>query len=145
MAYCTHCGNELKEGARFCEACGYEVQTHAPVPVRQNRPIERVGNTPEQEEQAKSALIWSIVGAALSELGLPGWIVSAVAKGKVKRAMRAGTTGGKLKAARIVSNVGLGISIAMTIFWALYICLIVGIVVFAAQNGTNVFDRMMWY
>lgn len=131
MAYCTHCGNELKEGARFCEACGYEVQTHAPVPVRQNRPIERVGNTPEQEEQAKSALIWSIVGAALSELGLPGWIVSAKAKKRVRTAMEEGIVGGKLKAARIVSNVGFGVSIGFTIYWALMILWFVFVIVMA--------------
>lgn len=131
MAYCTHCGNELKEGARFCEACGYEVQTHAPVPVRQNRPIERVGNTPEQEEQAKSALTWSIVGAALSELGLPGWIVSAKAKKRVRTAMEEGIVGGKLKAARIVSNVGFGVSIGFTIYWALMILWFVFVIVMA--------------
>ena len=25
MAYCTNCGNQLREGAKFCDKCGYQV------------------------------------------------------------------------------------------------------------------------
>ena len=130
MAYCTHCGNEWKEGARFCEACGRPAD--ALVPVQQSCPAERVLNTPEQEERATSALTWSIVGAALAELGLPGWIVSAKAKKRVRTAMEEGIVGGKLKAARIVSNVGFGFSIGFTIYWGLMILWFAFVIVMAA-------------
>ena len=28
MAYCTNCGNQLREGAKFCDNCGFQVGTH---------------------------------------------------------------------------------------------------------------------
>ncbi len=88
--------------------------------------MEQLQNTAEQESQAKSALVLSIVGAVLSELGIPGIIVSAIAKGKVKKALESGATGGKLKAAGIVSKIGLILSIVVTVAYA--ISLIAGVV-----------------
>ena len=28
MSYCTNCGNQLREGAKFCDNCGFQVGTH---------------------------------------------------------------------------------------------------------------------
>lgn len=28
MAYCTNCGNKLREGAKFCDSCGYQVASN---------------------------------------------------------------------------------------------------------------------
>lgn len=28
MAYCTNCGNQLREGAKFCDSCGYQVASN---------------------------------------------------------------------------------------------------------------------
>ncbi|GEM_PF-2906218 len=136
MAVCQNCGTELQDGAKFCENCGARVEVAAPVAAQPvyTEPV-KVGNTPEQESLCKSALVLSIVGAALSELGLPGIIVSAIAKGKVKKATQAGAVGGKLKAARIISNIGLALSIVMTIFWAIYIFLIGGLIVYGISQG----------
>ena len=135
MAVCVNCGAELQEGAKFCENCGARVEA-APVAAQPvyTEPV-KVGNTPEQESLCKSALTLSIVGAALAELGLPGIIVSAIAKGKVKKATQGGAVGGKLKAARIISNIGLALSIVMTIFWAIYIFLIGGLMVWGISQG----------
>lgn len=126
MAFCQNCGNELKEGARFCENCGAAVEI-VPEPVQtdyQNTVYEEpavVGPTPEQASASKSALIFSIIGLALAEFGIPGIIFSAIAKGKVKNAEALGVTGGKVKAARILSKIGMILSIVMTVFWVLYI------------------------
>ena len=105
MKYCSNCGYELKESAKFCENCGAPVEeipeeTGSLVreePVETYAPVTPL-NTPEQESLAKSALIFSIIGLVLAEFGIPGIILSAIAKGKVKKATAAGAIGGKLKA-----------------------------------------------
>lgn len=142
MAVCNNCGAELKNGAKFCENCGAPAEA-VQEPVREyveEQTVEYyteapVANTPEQDSMAKSAMIMAIVGLALSELGLPGIIVSAIAKGKVKKATAAGATGGKLKAARILSTIGLILSIVMTIVWLLYIVIIGAAVAYGINEG----------
>lgn len=140
MAFCSNCGSEIKEGAKFCENCGAPVENAAEQPIREivyeQTAAAPVVNTPEQESMAKSALTWSIVGLVLAEFGLPGIIVSAIAKGKVKKATAAGTIGGKLKAARILSNIGLALSIVMTIIWAIYTIVIAGVVIYGISEGS---------
>ena len=87
--------------------------------------MEQLQNNVEQEALAKSAMTTSIVGLVLSELGIPGWIVSAIARKKVKAATEAGVAGGKLKTANILSKIGLPVSIVMTIFWVIYVIIMV--------------------
>lgn len=138
MANCNNCGSEVQDNAKFCENCGAPVETaqeyveEQAVNYYEEAPV---GNTAEQESLAKSALVTSIIGLALSELGIPGIIVSAIAKGKVKKAVAAGATGGKLKAARILSKLGLIFSILMTIFWIIYIVAIGAAVVYGINEG----------
>ena len=44
MSYCTKCGNELKEGAKFCVYCG-EKLAPAPQPaVETPAPVEEVAD-----------------------------------------------------------------------------------------------------
>ena len=141
MGYCNNCGNELKDGAKFCEHCGAPVDVaKEPVSEYAEQTVEYyteapVVNTPEQDAMAKSAMIMSIVGLALSELGIPGIIISAIAKGKVKKATAAGATGGKLKVARILSTIGIILSIVMTIFWIFYIVAIGAAVAYGINEG----------
>ena len=35
MAYCTNCGNQLREGAKFCDNCGFQVGTYGDDTKRQ--------------------------------------------------------------------------------------------------------------
>lgn len=138
MKFCTACGSQIEDDARFCTSCGAPVEEpacEAPCACEApayEEPVVNVGNTPEQDAATKSALITSIVGAVLAEIGLPGWIVSAIARKKCKRAIADGVTGGKLKAANIVSRIGLPIGIVMTFVWLIYIIVIV--VAVAAAN-----------
>ena len=143
MAFCQNCGAELKEGARFCENCGAAVlSTQEPAytqPVY-NEPVysepepqpvysepAAVVNNAEQQSAAKSALILSIVGLVLSELGLPGIIVCAIAKSKIKSATELGAIGAKIKVARILATVGMVFSIIMTVVWFIYLVAIIGV------------------
>ncbi|MBR0082107.1 MAG: zinc ribbon domain-containing protein [Clostridia bacterium] len=138
MAFCQNCGAELKDGARFCENCGAAVPSvqepvysqpaySAPEPQPVYSEPTAVVNTEEQSSAAKSALILSIVGLVLSELGLPGIIVCAIAKGKVKNAVALGATGAKIKVARILATVGMVFSIIMTVVWFIYLVAIIGV------------------
>lgn len=158
MAFCPNCGTELREGVKFCENCGAPVaiapikETVAEAPVYEEPVYEQpvyeqpayeepvVVNNAEQNGAAKSALIMSIVGLVLSEFGLPGIIVCAIAKGKVKKAIALGATGAKVKVAKILSTIGLIISIFMTIFWTLYILVIGGAAIYGISNGS--FDEL---
>ena len=88
--------------------------------------MEQLQNTQEQQGLVKSSLIMSIVGLVLSETGVPGWIVSAIAKKKVKAAQSAGATGGQLKTADILSKIGLPVSIVVTVIYVL--SFIIGII-----------------
>ncbi len=84
---------------------------------------------PEKSDLGRTAMILAIIGAALCELGIPGIILCAIAKGKVKAwEEKFGPTTGMAKAAKIIATVGLVFSIIMTVFWVIYILLIIGIV-----------------
>ena len=78
----------------------------------------------EQNAENQSAMVTSVVGLALSSLGLPGWIVSAIARGKCKKLIEAGEpVAGQLKVANILSRIGLPVSIVMTVIYVLYFIL----------------------
>ena len=94
----------------------YTVPQPTPV-VAPARPQE----DPELNELAKSTMILGIVGLALSELGLPGLIVSNIAMNKAAEFERkAGGFYGKAKVGRRLAKPGKIVSTVMTIFWAVY-------------------------
>ena len=160
MAFCTNCGRELAEGAKFCENCGTPVAVEtvtetaiveAEPAFEESTPVETPvyvaaapQNTPEQASAAKSALIFSIIGLALAEMGLPGIILSAIARGKVKKAQALGAIGGKVKTANILSLIGLIASIVMTVVWVIYIIVMIALVVGLAYGAYNgYYDSML--
>jgi hypothetical protein len=84
----------------------------------------------------------------LSELGIPGIILCAIAKGKVKAwEQKYGPATGMAKAAKIISTIGLVFSILMTVFWALYIIVIIGVI--ASSGGRvdleDIFEDFFYY
>lgn len=90
---------------------------------------------PIDEQATKSALTTSIVGLVLASLGLPGWIVSAIARGKCKKLVEGGEpVVGKLKVANILSKIGLPVSIVVTILYVVEFILGIVIGVMQMQN-----------
>lgn len=76
----------------------------------------------EENALAKSCMIFGIIAAGLCAYGIPGLILSIIAKRKVRDyESRFGTCYRKAKVGRITSNVAFPVSIVMTVFWALYI------------------------
>ena len=89
----------------------------------------------ERNAEGRTAMILAIIGAVLSELGLPGIILCAIAKGKVKAwEQKYGPATGMAKAAKIISTVGMVFSIIMTVFWVIYFFIVVGLVA-AGRSG----------
>lgn len=136
--FCPNCGDQLVEGAAFCGNCGIKIEAQpayeAPQPaysapqtsytVPQPAPVvapARPQEDPELNELAKSTMTLGIVGLALSELGLPGLIVSNIAMNKAAEfERRAGGFYGKAKVGRRLAKPGKIVSIVMTVFWAVY-------------------------
>ena len=101
MKYCPKCGQPLEDYMVFCSI------------------------SPMASESAKKAMILGIVAAATSELGVPGIVLASICKKEISRAEELGAQGAKLRVARICRKVGLIVGIIMTVFWAIYIPVII--------------------
>lgn len=123
--YCPECGRLITNGRPFCPECGASLGDPAKdLPAQKPvRVIPAVNVNP--------AFILSIIAAALCRTGLPGLILSIIAKKKVRSCTDAGAPlSGKLKAANILSKVAFILSIVMTVFWILYIAFVIAWCVF---------------
>ena len=121
--------------------------TPAPAPAPIPAPAPQIPDTPEDlvqepqladyEGKANQAMIFGIIALALSEMGLPGIILSIIAKGKVnalsaiqlfftgsRMTARYNSAATKLRLGRIFSKIALPLSIGMTIFYAFYFCML---------------------
>ena len=108
---------EAPQPAYSAPQTSYTVPQPAPV-VAPARPQE----DPELNELAKSTMIMGIIGLALSELGLPGLIISNIAMNKAAEfESKAGGLFGKAKVGRRLAKPGKIVGLIMTIFWAVYI------------------------
>ena len=136
--FCVKCGTKLSDGSNFCGICGAPVETvvnEAPTieetPVEE-APVEEVtAPDPEREslkaKAASDALRWGILSVVF---GMEGFLVTFLgiifATKGFKKAdwfayLNNGTLSGKAKTGRILSKVGLILSIVMTVVWAFYI------------------------
>ena len=123
--FCNNCGNQLPEGAAFCATCGARTATQ-PAPEPMVAPV-RQQEDPELNSLAKNTMILGIAGLALSEMGIPGIIVSSIALNKAAEFERkAGKLFGKARLGRNLAKAGKIVGIVMTILWA-FIILIYGV------------------
>lgn len=141
--FCPYCGAQLEDGTKFCPTCGKALaQEAAPVeaapvaPVAPEVPVAPVVAPVDEAKKtadARSAMILAIIGVALSETAIGGIILSSIAKKKVKAYQAEyGEINGMAKVAKILSTVGLILSIVMGAYY-----MIAGIVacVGCAANG----------
>ncbi|MBQ7445658.1 MAG: zinc ribbon domain-containing protein [Clostridia bacterium] len=125
MKFCSNCGKPVDDNDAFCQncgaPCGQQENTQFTAPVDQ--PQEYVQETVYQEPQP-NVLGLGIAGLATSSLGLPGMIISIIARKKL--AAINGPLSGQNKAAKILSTIGLIVGIIMTVVWTIDI--LIGII-----------------
>ena len=153
--FCVKCGTKLSDGSKFCVMCGAPVETvvnEAPTieetPVEE-APVEEVPvPDPEREslkaKAASDALRWGILSLVF---GLEGFLVSFLgiifATKGFKKAdwfayLNNGVLSGKAKIGRILSKVGLILSIVMTVVWVLYVLYFIFLIVVMEGGSPSV-------
>lgn len=105
MSYCEKCGAQMDDTTRFCPVCGAENTAAAAQVVDPNQPPQGLN-------------VMAIIGMAISGTGIPGIIVSAIAKKRAKSGQYRNPLGP-------LATAGLIVSILMTIFWIAYFIFIV--------------------
>lgn len=130
--FCSKCGQSMSDETVFCPNCG-TAQTKLDT-ITNSTAVTPAQNQPSAEDYAlaSSALkfgILSLVFSWMPVLSILGIIFGVIGKKKANQARSSfGGYFAKCRTAYILSCVGLGISIAMIIFWPVYILAIVGIV-----------------
>ena len=92
-------------------------------------PVETVNAYPAETVSASTCMTFGIVATALSELGIPGIILGAIGRKKANifASEHGGQVFGKAKVGRILSTVGFGLGIGMTVFWVIYFIALIAI------------------
>lgn len=91
-----------------------------------------VVENPEAESKATKALVWGILGLAMSVWGVIGLIFSIIGKNNAKsyEAMM-GELNAKARVGKILGTIGFILGLIMTIVWGLYFVIIIGAVLAA--------------
>ena len=139
--FCSNCGTQIVDGARFCGVCGTQIlQENSQADVQQPVMGQMIYQTEPEvhpvrkamaDEVAGSALTWGILSLVFAYFtGFLGIIFGCVGISKAKKfkELNNGVLEGKAKVGRGLSIGGLWFGVGMMIFWALYI----GIIVLAA-------------
>lgn len=145
--FCSNCGTQIVDGARFCGVCGTQILQENSQDAVQQPVMGQVVYQAEPEvdpvrkamadEVAGSALTWGILSLVFAYgTGFLGIIFGCVGISKANKFkyLNNGVLEGKAKVGRGLSIGGLWFGIGMTIILALYI----GIIVLAAVFGEPV-------
>lgn len=148
--YCIYCGKELPDDAKFCPVCGAVIDSAAPADrcgvcedpaavLKETKAVVPVDEKPAEPYGTPSAvkvMVLGIVALALSEFGISGIILACIARSNAKKREAAvGPLARQAKVGNILSKVALPVSIAFTVFWTLYIIMMIVLVGFAAHNS----------
>ena len=132
MAFCSHCGAALEEGAKFCSSCGtaLEAQTSDQAAAPVSVPVENQNNFDQASAEPKKAsgtlnmtqMVWSIINLILCcmPLGIASLILTVFAKD----APSAEEEAKKLKIAKTCNLIGL---IAFVVY--LVVCFVIGVLI----------------
>ena len=95
----------------------------------------------QQNNQQPNLLVLGILAVVLAELGIPGIILGAIGRSKGKKFVQAGgTLTGAAKVGYILSLVGLILGIVMTVFWVIYLIVIIAAGASGALNNITFKD-----
>ena len=139
--FCTHCGNELPENARFCPACGNGIENNQQTETADTEEtvvfIPEIENDPyeaEKSERGGSILKFAIMGLAFMAgsggfLSILGLIFTIIARSKVNEYVRDfGATNGRATVGKHLTIPGLITNIFFMVFWFIYFLLIIAAV-----------------
>lgn len=150
--YCTFCGTENNDGAKFCESCGSPLTTNHKEERTEEKqysyePIDLTTTLREAEKDRQGASLLGTGIAAMiftfaaSFLAFVGIILGAIGLSKAGKFEKNFTTlDGKAKVGKILSLIALIGGIVVTVFVALYILLIVAILVSGTDGSFDPYD-----
>lgn len=127
MAFCSNCGKQLDENAKFCLACGTPTE-QIENPTENTAPVEEEAPAPAKASGVLNMgmLVWAIINliSCCTPLGIAGLILTILAKD----APSAEEEAKKIKTAKTCNLIG-------TIGGAVYIvvCVIIGVVIALAE------------
>lgn len=130
---CKNCGAEIADNTRFCQFCGSAIEAEAPAeePIVPAAPEAAAPVQPMYAEEPVKGpgLVWGLLGVIFADtaiLSLLGLIFSIVGLSKANRYAANGyVLTGKDKAGKILSIIGLVLSIVVMV--ALVIAVIAGV------------------
>ena len=139
--FCKNCGRQLDEGENICPACGTvnASETTATPNAGIEYAVDDVSAVNERlkDQMAGEALKWGIISLAFAASGclsLLGFIFSFIAKGKALAYQNVfGVLEGRAKAGRILSKIGFGLGLGMTIYMAFAVML--GVIIGLGEAG----------
>ena len=135
--FCSKCGQSMSDETVFCPNCGTAQAKFGTVTTSSAATPAQSQPSAEDYALASSALkfgILSLVFSWMPVLSILGIIFGVIGKKKANQAREAnGGYFAKCRVAYILSRVGLGVSIGMTIFWVIYIAILVGVIISAGN------------
>lgn len=129
--FCPNCGTNAPDGAKACPNCGTFLNAQPEAPVYQEapaqQPIYNAAPVSTVVYNTTQILVFGILALALAgSTGIVGIIFGILTKKKVNEYLGlGGTLTGKAKVGSILGKVGLILGIVMTVFWAIYITVII--------------------
>ena len=131
--YCISCGSEIPEGSEFCFKCGAsQTEPLTASPVYAAQPVIEAPVAPS------NVLTWGIIGLAFActfFLSFLGIIFSAIGMKKHKTYIDSGAAySTKVKVGGILSKVGLGVGIALTVLCVIYFIFIIVMLLFVGRS-----------
>lgn len=129
--FCPNCGTNAPDGAKACPNCGTFLNAQPEAPVYQEapaqQPIYNAAPVSTVVYNTTQILVFGILALALAgSTGIVGIIFGILTKKKVNEYLGlGGQLTGKAKVGSILGKVGLILGIVMTVFWAIYITVII--------------------
>ena len=129
MAFCSHCGAQLEENAKFCSACGTSAEASSEPASVSDEQVTEISTPDTEPAPAKASgnlnmamLIWAIINtvSCCLPLGIAGLLFTIFAKDAPSAAEEAK----KLKTAKTCNLIG---SIAGVVY--IVFCVVVGVVI----------------
>lgn len=136
MAYCSNCGKQLEEIAKFCPACGAKTETSgetAEIPVEQASATETPAPAKASGKLDLQMLIYSIINTVM--LCLPLGIASLILTILAKDAPTAEEEAKKLKTAKTCNIIGTLIACTIVLIFVLFcIFLVILAIIMAIED-----------